>query len=95
MGFLGYFLARAGDSAGARKVRDRLVERGRMTKRGAINVAMIEAGLGDFDKAFEWMNPSEIDHWAVRGDIMYPIFDRLHQEPRFDQAARRLGVLIR
>ena len=95
MGFLGYYLARAGDSVGARKVLDRLVERWNMTKRGSVNVAMILAGLGDYDAAFDWMNRSELDHWATRADIMYPIFDRWQRDPRFDQAARRLGVQIR
>ena len=95
MGFHGYYLARAGDSAGAREVLDRLLERWKKTKRGSGNVAMILAGMGDYDGAFDWLNRSELDHWAARADVMYPIFDRWHDDPRFDQAARRLGVQIR
>ena len=95
MGLLGYYLGRAGDSAAARRVLNNLLARWQTTKRGGVNVAMILAGLGDHDAALEWLHRAELDHWATRADIMYPIFDRLHRDPRFDQAARRLGVQIR
>jgi TolB-like protein/DNA-binding SARP family transcriptional activator len=93
-GFLGYYLARAGDTAGARKVQAGLIDYWRKRGRGAMPVAIVAAGLGDHDTALEWIGRSGVDQ-ATRADIMFPLFDDLRRDPRFATVARRIGLYSR
>jgi serine/threonine-protein kinase len=95
LGFLGYFLARGGRSTEARRIQSDLIGSWGTTRRGAIGIAMIAAGLEDYDAAIEWLNRSDLDHWIRRGDIMYPLFDRLHRDSRFGEIVRRQGLQMR
>ena len=93
-GYLGYYLARAGDTTEARRVQAGIIEYWEQHKRGAIAAAIVAAGLGDYDSAFEWLGRAESDRW-LRGDLMYPVFADLHRDPRFPAMARQLGFQIR
>jgi len=88
---LGYMLARAGDTTTAKAIRDELLARWRTHQRGASGLAMVEAGLGDFDRTFEWLDRA-VDDLTLDGIILYPIFRELRADPRFVVFLGRLGL---
>ncbi len=57
---------------------------------GAFEVAILYDGLGDYDQAIAWLEKSFDDH-SFSGYIMWPTFDRLRADPRFDRIRRRLN----
>jgi hypothetical protein len=57
----------------------------------AYEVAEIYAGLGDFDRAFFWLDRSFDDH-SFWPSVMGPLFDELRADPRFNRLRRRLGT---
>lgn len=89
--WLGFMLARAGQTDEARQIRDRLVELWRRDGGSAFGVAVVDAGFGDFDGAFEWLDKA-IDDRSLRYNIMEPAFSELRQDPRFDRVRQRLGI---
>jgi serine/threonine protein kinase/Tfp pilus assembly protein PilF len=89
--WLGFMLARAGRTQQAREVRDRLLERWRRGDGGAYGLAVVDAGLRDFDDAFEWLGKS-VDDRSLRYNIMEPAFEELRRDPRFDRLRNRLGI---
>jgi serine/threonine protein kinase/Tfp pilus assembly protein PilF len=89
--WLGFMLARAGQTAGAQQIRDRLLERWRRGDGGAYGLAVIYAGFREFDKAFEWLDKS-MDDRSLRYNIMEPAFEELRRDPRFDRLRNRLGI---
>jgi Tfp pilus assembly protein PilF len=86
-----YAVARAGDTTNARLMQSEAIDRWRKTGRGAYDVAVVAAGLGDLDQAFEWLDRVEEDLF-VTGSIMYPIFRDLHADPRFERYRQRVGL---
>jgi tetratricopeptide (TPR) repeat protein/tRNA A-37 threonylcarbamoyl transferase component Bud32 len=54
----------------------------------AFDVAILYEGLGDYDQAFTWLEKSFDDH-SFSGYVMWPTFDRLRADPRFDRIRRR------
>lgn len=89
-GLLGNLLARAGQRDEANRLLADLIARREKTGVGAFQVAVVYAGLGDFDQAFAWLDKS-IDDRSIGSVIMGPTFDDLHRDPRFSQLRRRLG----
>jgi tetratricopeptide (TPR) repeat protein len=92
---LAYGYAMAGRSDEAMKI---LNEQKRLAKRGYIspyNFAVIYAGLGDKDKAFEYLNKayeefnSNMPHFPRR-----PMFDSLHSDPRYTELLRKMNYPI-
>lgn len=59
----------------------------------AIDVARIHASLGDFDRAFEWLDRTyqarPYTLLSIRSD---PALDTLRSDPRFDELVRRLEL---
>jgi TolB-like protein/tetratricopeptide (TPR) repeat protein len=90
-GLLGCMLGRAGKRDEAEKVLGGLRARRDRTGSGAFQIAMVNAGLGDFDQAFEWLNKS-VDDRSISSMIMGPTFDDLHRDPRFQLLKTRLGT---
>jgi hypothetical protein len=90
-GMLGHMLARAGQRDEANKVLADLHARRERTGGGAFQVAMVYAGLGDFDLAFAWLDRS-IDDLSIGSVINGPTFEDLHRDPRFQRLRRRLGL---
>jgi serine/threonine-protein kinase len=81
LAFLAYALARSGDSAQAREILADLIA-GRRRSNGAFGIAVVYAGLRDYDNAFFWLERSiEQDSW--RHYIFTPMFAELHRDPRF------------
>ena len=87
---LGYMLARQGHREEARRVLNGLLAHRQRTGVGAFQVAIVYAGLGDFDQAFAWLDRSVEDR-SLGSVIMGPTFEELHRDPRFTLLRRRLG----
>lgn len=88
--FLGYALARAGrrDEANA-ILSDLLAER--RYSHGAFGIAIVYTGLRDYDQAFAWLDKA-VDENTVNRDLMLPVFDDLHRDPRFERVKERLRL---
>jgi len=89
--WLGFMLARAGQLDEARQIKDKLITLWRRDGGGAYGVAVVHAGFGDLDSAFQWLEKA-IDDRSLRYNIMEPAFEELRRDPRFDRLRRRLGI---
>ncbi len=93
LGSMGYVYAVAGKRAEALKVIKEL--EGKYARREAIgqDIAAVYAGLGEKDKAFEWL---EKDFQARNGKLaqtrFYATFESLHDDPRFAGLLKRMGL---
>jgi tetratricopeptide (TPR) repeat protein len=92
IGLYGYLLARAGmvDSA------SRLLARLERENRNALNVALVHAGLGDFESSITWLERA-VDDWSLTpgselGPTVHAIFDTRRSDPRVVALRRRLGL---
>jgi tetratricopeptide (TPR) repeat protein len=86
---LGFMLGRAGRTTEARQILGAL--RQRAARGDAYFVAIVHAGLGEFDQAFEWLERSTEDR-SLHYQVFWPAFEALHRDPRFDALIMRLGV---
>jgi TolB-like protein/DNA-binding winged helix-turn-helix (wHTH) protein len=89
-GHLGNAYARAGNKAEAQKLLQKLIESSKQ-KLGTYEAALIYAGLGDKDRAFEWLQKA----YQVRDKGMTflkvdPTLDPLRSDPRFQDLLRRM-----
>ncbi len=91
---LGYIRAVAGRRADALKVRDDLLRRARANEDAAAGgVAIIYVGLGDADRAFEWLGRArDIRDPAIEWVKVDPRFDRLRPDPRFTRLLNSAGL---
>jgi serine/threonine-protein kinase len=83
LGLLGYVLARGGRSAEARGILSDLLA-GRKQSHGAFGIALVYAGLRDYDHAFAWLEKASREG-SIRVYIMDPLFEDLQRDPRFDR----------
>jgi uncharacterized protein HemY len=88
--WLGFMLARAGQTAEAHEIRDRLLEHANSSV-GAYQLVTIYAGLREYDKAFEWLDRAVEDR-SHTFTIMEHAFEELRRDPRFDRLRERLGI---
>ena len=88
--WLAFMLAKAGRTAEAHEIRNRLLARDRGTL-GAFELATVYAGLRDYDEAFVWLDRA-VDDRSINYSIMEPAFEELRRDPRFDRVRRRLGI---
>ena len=70
-----------------------LVERAGRGHVPALSMALAHAGLGETDRAFEWLEKSyvERDVW-LRGVGWNPMFAGLREDPRLNDLLRRMGL---
>lgn len=87
---LGNTLARAGQREEANQILADLLARRERTGVGALEVAMVYMGLGDFDQTLAWLDKA-IDDRSMCA-IMGSTFEDLHGDPRFERLRRRLGL---
>jgi tetratricopeptide (TPR) repeat protein len=80
---LGYALARGGRTDEARKILADLMAN-RTYSRGGIGIGVVYAGLGDYDRAFEWIEKG-IRAAQSPQYLRDPMFDDLHRDPRFSR----------
>lgn len=93
-GLHGYILGRAGRRDEALHVREDLLERWRRGTGNAFSIGVVEAGLGDYDRAFAWLDRAVDDRSAMEliVNIMSPAFEELRADPRFERLRGRLGL---
>jgi hypothetical protein len=87
----GYTLARMGNRMGADSVLADLKEHWSRGRGGAFEVAVVYTGMRNFDAAFVWLARSFEDR-SIRSEIMEPLFDDMHADPRFVPIRQRLGL---
>ncbi|HEU4464458.1 MAG TPA: BTAD domain-containing putative transcriptional regulator [Gemmatimonadota bacterium] len=86
--FLGYALARAGRRDEATAVLSDLLA-GRRYSHGAFGIAVVYTGLRDYDQGFAWLDKAVAENRVTR-DLMLPVFEDLHRDPRFERVRSRL-----
>jgi serine/threonine-protein kinase len=93
VGTLGHALAASGRHADARALLDELSAREATQYVPAFNRALIHAGLGDTDRAFEHLDRAveERSSWLVSLKIE-PLLDSIRDDPRFADLVRRVGI---
>jgi TolB-like protein/DNA-binding SARP family transcriptional activator len=88
---LGYMLGRAGRKGEARQILASVLARSQRIHGDAFNVAIIYAGLGDNDRAFEWLGKS-IGDLSFGVDWAQTFLDGLRSDRRFEEFSRRAGL---
>jgi len=90
---LAYAYAAAGKRDETLKI---LNEQSELAKKGYIspyNFAIIYTGLGDNDRAFEYLNKAYEEHAPVLQHFpSRPMFDSLHSDPRYTDLLRRMNL---
>jgi hypothetical protein len=56
-----------------------------------IAVALIYAGLGDRDHAFEWLDRASANHGLI-AQVQNPDWDNLQSDPRYAALLKKTGV---
>ena len=91
-GQLGYAYALSGESAKAKIILSELLSRSSLGSVRALPIAHIYIGLGDKDRAFEWLqlaiDQRDINLW-LKTDAFY---DPLRQDSRFSELLRRMRL---
>jgi len=93
LGDLGYVYALAGKRAEANEKIKELEEK--YSRKEAIGqyLATVYVGLGDKDKAFEWLEKDFQARSAKLTEIRWQLqFDSLHDDPRFRDLLKRMGL---
>ena len=93
LGILGYVYAKAGKKDEAMRVLDRLFA---FSKQGFIlasQAAMVYVGLGDKDKAFEWLGRAFEEHDQPLGFIKTAfVWDSLRSDPRYTALLKKMRL---
>jgi len=89
---LAFAYARSGHRAAARRILDQmLAERARQGYYPASRIALVYLGLGDKDRAFEWLAKAVEERELVFLKVN-PLFDPLRSDPRFTELLRRMNL---
>ena len=90
---IGYLYAEWGKKSEARKVLEELIHNAEHGYASAYEIAVVYTGLGEKDKALEWLNKAYEDRnfWlsSIKGD---PRLDGLRSDPRFTDLLRRMKI---
>ncbi len=90
---LGYVYARAGRARDARRIITELTNRSAHEYVSPYALALVHAGLGDNDRAFEWLERAGEERTPRLVFLnVEPVFDGLRGDPRFAALRRHLGV---
>ena len=90
---LGYTYGAAGRGDDARRVLDYLLERARTGYVPPSMIAIVYAGLGEKDKAFEWLEKGYEENDDVSNFLaVEPCFDLLRDDPRYADLLRRMNL---
>jgi TolB-like protein/Flp pilus assembly protein TadD len=95
LAYLGYAYAKAGRRVEAKKVLDQLNDLSKRQYVPARRRTIIYAGLGEKDRAFEWMEKAYDDRelGAGVGSIKVdPAYDPLRSDPRFADLLRKMNL---
>jgi tetratricopeptide (TPR) repeat protein len=88
LAFLGHALARAGETAEAERILSDLTQ-GRAFSHGSFGIALVHAGMRDYDQAFLWLDRSA-DDGSMHFYVMHPVLADLHRDPRFQRIRDRI-----
>ena len=92
LGDLGYAYAVASKRGEARKILDEM-ERSKRGHSSSFSKAVVYAGLGEKNRAFEWLEKAYQDREPVLVSIkFYAPFDTLHSDARYEDLLRRMGL---
>jgi TolB-like protein/DNA-binding winged helix-turn-helix (wHTH) protein/Tfp pilus assembly protein PilF len=92
IGQLASIYARAGRRKDAMRLVDQLMERRRHEYVSPMSIAQAYVGLGDKDRAFEWLNRALEDRSGRLLNVPFqPNFDVLRSDPRFGELMRRMN----
>ena len=90
---LGYAYAVAGKTDEAQKILEGLKESAKQDYVSPFDFAIIYIGLGDKDRAFEWLNKTfEENPYRISFLKVNPRFDSLRSDPRFADLLRRMKL---
>ena len=89
-GNLGFAYALAGRTIEARRILEAAEERYASTRSGAGDIAQVYIGLGEFDRAFEWLSRA-VDDGGVRTLKVAVVRDPLRSDPRFKELLHKSG----
>jgi tetratricopeptide (TPR) repeat protein len=88
---IGYTYAAAGEKEKAKEILDYFLELSTELFVPPINIAFIYIGLGEIDKAFEWLEIAYEQKEAWLDNIQSgPMFDNLRSDPRFQDLVDRM-----
>jgi tetratricopeptide (TPR) repeat protein len=88
-----WVLARAGRPREARAMLDELRRIAKPRDPAPIRLAMIHIGLGETDRAFEWLEKAfEARDWQMVLLNVEPLFDAVRSDPRFAALVERVGL---
>ena len=90
---LGHAYAVAGRRKDAEKMLDELLEISKARNVSAYDIAVVYTGLGETDKAFEWLEKCYEEHNEYLAYFRSePRFAPLRSDPRFQDIVRRIGL---
>jgi len=92
VGLLGWAYATAGQREEAARVLDELSEQAQRQYVPPYDVAIVYAGLGDNDRAFEWLEKMYVDRSYMLTWLRHPVFDSLRSDPRFTALLKKVGL---
>ncbi len=90
--WLGYAYAVAGKRTDAQSMLAAQVAHHARTQAGAQGIALTYVGLGDKDQAFNWLETAYRERDAVSMLKVYPFWDSIRFDPRFQDLLRRVGL---
>ena len=94
VGYLGYGYAVAGRRRDAERKLEELKKAFQHTYVPAFSVAVVYSGLGDKDRAFEWLDKAykQREGWMGWYLLFDPEFDNLRSDARYASLLRRMGL---
>jgi len=93
MAELGLAYALAGDAKAARAIIETLEQRSKSRYVSPFNRALIYAGLGEEERAFEWLQRAELERSpSMNFLVVSPAFAGLRADPRFTRLVEHIGL---
>ena len=90
---LGHAYGRLGRTDDAKKVISELEQKFAAKTADAKDIAVVYAGLGEKDKAFEWLEKAfQYRSFHLTTLNIEPLFDPLHDDPRWSDLKGRVGI---
>jgi TolB-like protein/Tfp pilus assembly protein PilF len=89
---LGHALAMSGRASEAHRIVEELKERAGQRYVPPYNIAVVYAGLGEGDAAFQWLERAYQDRsiWMIFLNV-HPMFESLRSDPRLQSVVERMG----
>jgi TolB-like protein/Flp pilus assembly protein TadD len=92
-GELGYAYAISGKQAEAQELLAKLLDQSKRGPFHALTIAELYIGLGDKDRAIQWLGKA-VDQHEIRLSLKTdPLFDAIRSDPRFEALLRRMKLL--